>query len=73
VVREPYDVGNRKSSLVRALIAKGHTLTSESKMDNACVFMDGQHWRIPVRLGDRVGFRASDEPLTVLGLARRRG
>jgi NAD+ kinase len=73
VVREPYDVGSRKSALVRALIAEGDTLVSESKMDNACVFMDGQHWRIPVRLGDRVGFRASDEPLTVLGLARRRG
>jgi NAD+ kinase len=72
VVREPYDVGGKKSSLVRALIDEGDTLLSESKMDNASVFMDGQHWTIPVRLGDRVGFSASDEPLNVLGLSRRR-
>lgn len=42
-------------------------------MDDAALFLDGPYKRIEVFLGDTVVFRASDEPLTVLGLDPRRG
>jgi hypothetical protein len=41
-------------------------------MDDAALFFDGPYRHVPVRLGDRVTFSASDEPLVVLGLGKRR-
>jgi hypothetical protein len=42
-------------------------------MDDAALFLDGPFKKIGVFLGDVVVFRASDEPLCVLGLDPTRG
>jgi NAD+ kinase len=71
VVREPYNPPGKSYQLARRLVAPGEELEVASKMDNACLFFDGPHRQVPVRLGDHVTFAASDEPLVVLGLDRR--
>jgi NAD+ kinase len=72
VVREPYTPSRRPYKLVKFQISEGDSVRIDSKMDNASVFFDGPHRVVPVRLGDSVSFKASNEPLTVLGLGRRR-
>jgi NAD+ kinase len=72
VVREPYAPEGLRYRLLKQLIDPGRELFAHSKMQKACLFVDGPHMRIDVGLGDVAGFRASDEPLTVLGLARDR-
>jgi NAD+ kinase len=71
VVREPYNPAGKSYKLARRVVAPGEELEVSSKMDNACLFFDGPHRQVPVRLGDHVTFAASDEPLVVLGLDRR--
>jgi len=71
VVREPY-APRARYRMARLLVEPGRSLEVESKMDDACVFIDGPYRRVPVRLGDVVRFRASDEPLTLLGMKARR-
>ena len=56
----------------KLLIEDGDSVQVESKMDDATLFFDGPHKHVPVRLGDKVTFSASDEPLVVLGLGKRR-
>ncbi len=73
VVREPYVPSGKKYRKVIALVSPGESLKVESKMDDACVFLDGPYRQAPVRLGDVLTFRASDEPLLLLGLRERRG
>jgi NAD+ kinase len=72
VVREPYAPEGQRYRLLKHLIDPDRELFAHSKMQKACMFVDGPHMRIDVGLGDVAGFRASDEPLTVLGLARDR-
>jgi NAD+ kinase len=72
VVREPYTPSGRPYRLTKRLIQDGESVQVESKMDDAAVFFDGPHRQVPVRLGDHVTFSASDEPLVVLGLGKRR-
>jgi len=72
VVREPYAPSGRPYRLTRLLIGAGEAVSVESKMDDAALFFDGPHRHVPVRLGDQVTFSASDEPLVVLGLGKRR-
>ncbi len=72
VVREPYAPAGLRYRLLKVLIDPGRELFAHSKMQKACLFLDGPHMRFDVGLGDVVGFRASDEPLTVLGLGRDR-
>lgn len=72
VVREPYTPSNRPYRLCKLLVPDGDSVTVESKMDDAGLFFDGPYRHIAIRLGDRVEFFASDEPLVVLGLGRRR-
>lgn len=71
VVREPYTPSGKPYRLARRVVAPGEEVEVASKMDNACLFFDGPHRQVPVRLGDHVTFAASDEPLVVLGLDRR--
>jgi NAD+ kinase len=71
VVREPYTPSGHAYRLVRKVVPPGTEVEVASKMDNACLFFDGPHRQVPVRLGDQVTFAASDEPLVVLGLDRR--
>jgi NAD+ kinase len=72
VVREPYTPAGQRYRLTKFLVAEGESVSVDSKMDNAALFFDGPYRQVPVRLGDHVTFAASDEPLSVLGLAGRR-
>ncbi|HEV8246985.1 MAG TPA: NAD(+)/NADH kinase [Polyangiaceae bacterium] len=71
VVREPYVMFGRSYKLLKVLIEDGQQLVAESKMDEAALFLDGPYRQLPVQLGDEVSFRASDEPLKLLGLRSR--
>jgi NAD+ kinase len=72
VVREPYVMFGRRYRLLKAQISDGERLLVESKMDAAALFLDGPYREIQVQIGDHVEFRASEEPLTLLGLRSRR-
>jgi NAD+ kinase len=72
VVREPYTPSGRPTRMAKLLIEDGDHVRVESKMDDAALFFDGPYRNVPVRLGDKVTFFASDEPLVVLGLKKRR-
>lgn len=72
VVREPYAPEGERYRLLRQLVPAGSSLHAHSKMQRACMFLDGPHMRIPVALGDDASFCASDDPLTVLGLDPQR-
>jgi NAD+ kinase len=72
VVREPYSPAARRSRLLRVLVSPRREIFAHSKMQRACMFLDGPHMRIEFGLGDVAGFRASSEPLVVLGLGRNR-
>ena len=73
VVREPYTIPSRPIKLTRFCISDGDSITAQSKMDDATVFLDGPFRRFNVCLGDLVEFRTSQEPLIVLGLDHARG
>jgi NAD+ kinase len=70
VVREPYTPSGQRYAMTRLDIRDGDAVHVESKMDDSALFFDGPYRHVPVRLGDRVSFFASDEPLRVLGLSR---
>ncbi len=72
VVREPYLGGGRSYSLLSKLVPEGNKVTIVSKMQSARVFLDGPYRALSVRLGDRVRFETSGQPLLVLGLSPRR-
>ncbi len=71
VVREPYSPYG-KFKLLKLLAGKTQEIRVQSKMDDASIFLDGPHRIVSVRLGDVVSFGVSDEPLSVLGLTRRK-
>jgi NAD+ kinase len=72
VVREPYTPSGRPCRMAKLLIEENDEVRLESKMDDAALFFDGPYRSVPVRLGDKVSFFASNEPLVVLGLKNRR-
>jgi NAD+ kinase len=72
VVREPYTPSGKRYRLTKLLIGPNDSVSVDSKMDNAALFFDGPYRTVPIRLGDRVTFSTSPEPLRVLGLHGRR-
>ena len=70
VVREPYRVDGRKYRLLRLEVSNGCSVSLKSMMQNAALFLDGPYRRIRLGLGDVLQFRASNDPLCVLGLER---
>ena len=70
VVREP--MFGRPLALQRVLVDAGQSIHAHSKMDAAALYLDGPYRELPVQLGDEVTFRASDEPLELLGLTSRK-
>lgn len=72
VVREPYIEPGDAYTFDRLIIEPGDHVTLLSKMEDARLYLDGPYRQVPVALGDRVVCSISDEPLTVLGLGRRR-
>lgn len=72
VVREPYSSSGRRCRLAKRVIDPGTSVTAQSEMDDAMLWLDGPYRQVAVRLGDRAEFALSDEPLRVLGLSSRR-
>lgn len=70
VVREPYFGLRGAYSLTKGLVSPGESLRIRSKMREARIFMDGAQKMLDVDIGVEVRLRASDEPLTLLGLRR---
>lgn len=68
VVREPYVGGGRSYSILSRVVPERSKVTLVSKMQSARVFLDGPYRMLSVRLGDRVRFETSRQPLLVLGL-----
>jgi NAD+ kinase len=73
VVREPYTPAGERFTLPIGLVDHGDELVLRAKMGEGRVFVDGPHEVYSITIGDVLRFRASDEPLTLLGIARRRG
>lgn len=72
VTREPFQGLRKKYRMTHVHVPPGKTLSVISKMHDARLFLDGPFRRVHVGLGDQLVFSASDEPITVLGLDRRR-
>lgn len=70
VVREPYLPPERSYRHVRGLVDPGDQLVILSKVREGRVYMDGPHHHRDVRMGARLVFRRSEEPLTLLGFPR---
>ncbi|MBM4364362.1 MAG: NAD(+) kinase, partial [Deltaproteobacteria bacterium] len=73
VVREPLVSRGAPLRMTRLVVGRESPVVAVSKMRDACLFLDGPFIRAPVRLGDRVTFSLSREPLLLLGVASRRG
>lgn len=72
VAREPFASFGRNYKMAKLLVKEQKRLIVVSKMNDGCLFLDGPFQRVAVRLGDKVTFRCSSEPLTVLGLRKQR-
>ena len=70
VVREPFTSYKGPLRLVLGLVEDGGKLAISNKMREAKIFLDGHHTTFDSTLGDVLTLQRSDEPLTVLGLAR---
>ncbi|MGZ3421537.1 MAG: NAD(+)/NADH kinase [Polyangiales bacterium] len=73
VVREPYTPAGQTLKLVRGLVNRNESLELRVKMSDGRIFVDGPHEVHTVTIGDHLRFSASDEPLHLLGVVRRRG
>ena len=71
VVREPYSPYG-KYKLQKVVVDQKATISVQSKMDDAALYLDGPLRTVRFRLGDIASFGVSDEPLTVLGLRARK-
>jgi NAD+ kinase len=70
VVREPFTFTGRLR-FARTLVPAGHEIVVVSKMTEGRLFIDGPQLVHEVRLGERISFARSDEPLRVLGISAR--
>lgn len=73
VVREPFAGSGKHYRLTKVFVEPPRELIVTSKMRDAVLFLDGPFQRTPVRLGDKVRFAVSEEPVRVLGLKASRG
>jgi len=73
VVREPFAGAGWVYRMTKLLCTPGKSIAVTSKMRDACLFLDGPFQRMTVRLGDKLEFSISDDPLKVLGLSVDRG
>lgn len=72
VVREPYTPAGHSLRFPRGLVAKDHELVIRMKSADGRVFVDGPHEVHECTLGDELTFRASAQPLNLVGVSRRR-
>lgn len=68
VVREPFCGTGKRFRMTRFVVEPKQSVRAVCTMPEGAVFLDGPFDRTMLRLGDTVEFRASDEPITVLGL-----
>jgi NAD+ kinase len=72
VVREPYEPYGIHYQLEKGVLEPGDTLELRNKMRNGKLYLDGPHVRHDVQLGAVLRMTQSEEPLTLLGLRRRK-
>jgi NAD+ kinase len=73
VVRELYEPHGQSSlKLLKGLVEPGDDLELRSKVPAGRLYLDGPHRMYDVSLGSIVRFRRSKEPLTLLGMRRRK-
>jgi NAD+ kinase len=72
VVREPYTPAGGRFRFAKGLVGNGSRLAIHSKMREAKLFIDGHRIVHPFTIGDVLVMRRSEEPLTVLGIAKKR-
>jgi NAD+ kinase len=72
VVREPYTPAGGHFRWARGLVKEDEELVLRSKMRDAKVFLDGHRLVFNITMGDVLVMRRSDEPLTVLGISKKR-
>ncbi len=72
VVREPYVGPAGRYRFTKGTFARGKALTLISKMRDARLYLDGYRHARDVKMGQRVEFQVSDEPLTVLAYRRKK-
>jgi NAD+ kinase len=72
VVREPYTPHGERHQLRRALIRPGETLTAQSLIHEAKLFIDGADQQIDIGFGDTVEFTQASQSLALLGISPRR-
>lgn len=70
VVREAYAPYGHRMRLTLGLVDDGGTLALRNKMQQAKLFLDGEHNVHDIAMGDVVTMRRSEEFVTVLGLSR---
>jgi len=73
VVREPYTPAGESLKHERGLVPPGESLAIRVKMGDGRIFVDGPHEVYLATTGDLLRFCASDEPLRLVGVTRRRG
>ena len=73
VVREPFAGDGSRYRMTKIVFEPGSEITATSKMRDACLFLDGPFLRTAIRLGDKLAFAVSEEPVNVLGLTAKRG
>ncbi len=71
VVREAYQGLDEKYAVVKGLVGPGEDLQVTSRMTRGRIFLDGTQKEHSVKIGARLRFSLSDEPLSLLGLKRR--
>ncbi len=73
VVREPFAGDGSRYRMTRLILEPGREITVTSKMRDARLFLDGPFLKTAIRLGDKLTFAVSEEPINVVGLTSRRG
>ncbi|HEX4474204.1 MAG TPA: NAD(+)/NADH kinase [Polyangiaceae bacterium] len=73
VVREPFGGAETPYDMTRLVVEPGSDVAIVNKMREARLFLDGPFQHVDVRIGERVTFAVSEEPVHVLGLTERRG
>jgi NAD+ kinase len=73
VVREPYTPAGESLKCERGLVPPGEALIVRVKMSDGRLFVDGPHEVYSATTGDLLRFSASEEPLRLVGVTRRRG
>jgi len=66
VIREPYEPFGKKYKMKRGILSRGTQIKLLSMMDVGVIFIDGPHWRFPIKRGDVVTIRHANKPIQVV-------